>query len=434
MAQQVSGALAELQCINYIFQKNSMQIVQLNGLTEDYFTTYKNHFKYLVDFYNRYNQLPSKETFQIEFKDNFDWLTITDPEKFIIDKLRESKLYRDLIVDYNNLATLIKDEKSDIAVEKMSEIAQKYLKEKPTPVVDLISDAQQRYDVYLDKVNNPNTSFVTTGIKEMDEIFGGWDLKNESAIIAARTGVGKSWWLTYFALQATKQGMKVGYYSGEMEPELIGYRMDTFFGGLPNGSLTHGNANVSEQYHDYIQDLSKTLSGHLYCITPDMLGGNATVSKLRAFIEKYNLDMLCVDQLSLMDDERKGRGTKEQLDNISKDLRTLQRLKKIPILAASQLNREEYEEGVNTRNISGSDRVGHDATTVLFIERKQGDQVVFTIGKARNSKTGDKLTYYWNVNLGVLNYIPTEKDAKGGVDSKTVEESYNDTSRSNNIF
>ena len=79
MAQQVSGALAELQCINYIFQKNSMQIVQLNGLTEDYFTTYKNHFKYLVDFYNRYNQLPSKETFQIEFKDNFDWLTITDP-------------------------------------------------------------------------------------------------------------------------------------------------------------------------------------------------------------------------------------------------------------------------------------------------------------------------------------------------------------------
>ena len=53
MAQQASGALAELQCINYIFQKNSLQVAVLNGLTEDHFTVYKEHFKYVVDFYNK---------------------------------------------------------------------------------------------------------------------------------------------------------------------------------------------------------------------------------------------------------------------------------------------------------------------------------------------------------------------------------------------
>lgn len=436
MSQQLLGSLAELQCLNYVFQKNSMQIIQLNSITEDYFTTYKKHYKFLKDFYEKYNQIPSKEVFQVEFKDSFDWLNVTDSEEFIIDKLREAKLYRDLIVDYNQITELLKDEKSDIAIERMGALAQKYLKEKPAPVSDLVADVKQRYDIYLDKVHNPTTSFITTGVKELDDIFGGWDMKNESAVIAARTGIGKSWWLTYFALQGVKQGLNVGYYSGEMEPELVGYRMDTFFGGIPNGALTHGNESILEQYTQYIEDLSKVLKGHLYCLTPEMIGGNATVSRLRAFIEKYNLDMLCVDQLSLMDDERKGRSTKEQLDNISKDLRTLQRLKKIPILSASQLNREEYEDGPSTRNISGSDRVGHDATIVLFVERKQGDQMVFTIGKARNAQAGDKLTYYWNVNLGVLNYIPTQNDAKKDSveEIKKVEESYNDVGRSNSVF
>lgn len=434
MAQQNTGALAELQCINYIFQKNSLQVAVLNGLTEEHFTTYKEHFKYVVDFYNKYNQLPSREAFQVEFQDKFDWLNVTDPEKFIVDKLKETKLYRDLIVDYNKLAELLRAEKSDIAVEKMGEIAQKYLKEKSTPVVDLISDASIRYDNYLEKATNPQRAFITTGIKELDDILGGWDMENESAVVAARTGFGKSWWLIYFAMQAAKQGLRVGFYSGEMETDLVGYRMDTFLGGIANGSMTHGNINIKDQYKDYIEDLNKIIPGHIYCVTPDMLGGNATVSKLRAFIEKYDIEMLCVDQFSLLEDERRAKNPIDQMSNISKDLRTLQRLKKIPFIMASQLNRNEQEDGPSTRNISQSDRVGQDATTILFIERKQGDQVIFTVGKARNAKTGDKLTYIWNINLGTLNYVPTENDAKGGEDSKKLEESYNDSSRSSNVF
>ena len=378
--------------------------------------------------------MPSKESFQGKFSDKFEWLNVTDPDTYLISKLKESKLYRDLIKDYKDLAELIKSEKTELAVERMSTISQKYLKEKATPVVDLISDANIRYDAYLDRVNNPEKSHITTGLKELDEILGGWDLLNESAVIAARTGFGKSWWLIFFALQAAKAGFRVGFYSGEMEPDLVGYRLDTFLGGIANGSLTHGNDNVRDQYKYYINDLNKVVPGHIFCVTPEMLDGSATVSKLRAFIEKYDLQMLCVDQFSLLEDERHGRGLTEQLANISKDLRNLQRLKKIPILAASQLNREDMSvEGPSTRNISGSDRIGQDATTVLFIER-QSDKVIFTVGKARNAKTGDKLTYIWNVNLGSLFYAPTENDAMKGESAAELKNSYNDSQLSNSVF
>jgi replicative DNA helicase len=121
------------------------------------------------------------------------------------------------------------------------------------------------------------------------------------------------------------------------------------------------------------------------------------------------------------------------MSNLSKDLRTLQRLKKIPILAASQLNREESEDGPSTKNISESDRIGQDATTVLFIERKESN-VTLTVGKARNARTGDKLTYAWNINMGILHYIPTEKDALQGEGSAEIIQQYSDMDKSSSVF
>lgn len=433
MGNGIYGAMIELQILNYVYQTNSIQVFILNGITQEYFTTYREHYNFIIQFYNEYNSLPSRETFQAKFSDNFDWITVTDPEDYLVKKLKEAKLYRDLIGSFKDLGNLIKDEKSDEAVALMSELSQKFIQTKQSNCIDLIDNAKLRYDSYIDRVENPERSYVTTGLKELDDILGGWDLKNESALVCARTGFGKSWWLIYFALAAAKAGLRVGFYSGEMELDLVGYRLDTFLGNIANGSLTHGNENVREEYTDYVESLSKVIKGHIFCITPDMFDGSVTVSKLRAFIEKENLDMLCIDQFSLLDDQKRARTPREQAVNISKDLRALQRLKKIPIIIAVQLNREEYEEGPNTRNIAESDRIGQDCTTALFIERK-GDNVVLTIGKARNAKTGDKLTYAWNINMGTLHYIPSEEDARQGNGSEDLLSEYNDTARSDMVF
>ena len=429
----IYNSMTELQTINYLFQKNSLDLIFSNDITSDYFTTYKSHYEFINSFYKQYNQMPSKETFQGKFADNFEWINVTDPPEYLIKKLKEAKLFRDVIVSYKDLGELIKSEKTDEAIDKMYQISNTFLSKRPSPCVDLIDNVKQRYDDYIERATNPSKAFVTTGLKELDDIIGGWDMLNETAVLCARTGLGKSWWLVYFALQAAITGLNVGYYSGEMESELIGYRLDTFLGNIANGSLTHGNMNIKEQYEKYANDIKSKVKGHIYCVTPDMLGGSVTVSKLKTFIEKHNIQMMCIDQLSLVDDERHAKTPREQYINISKDLRVLQRLKKIPILTAVQLNREDTtESGPSTRNIAESDRIGQDATTVIFIERRQ-ENVVFTIGKARNARTGDKLTYAWNINLGTIQYIPTENDANSGRGAELIEQQYNDT-RSDNIF
>lgn len=437
MGNTTSGSLAELQILNYVFLKNSTSILVENGFTEEYFTTYKPHYEFIINYYKKYNQLPSKDTFQVKFDSTtWSWLNISDSIDFIIAQLKEAKLYRDVITDYGKMADLIKAEKTDKAIEMMSEISQKYIKNNNSSCIDLISDSKSRYADYLERTENPTKAFVTTGLPELDEVLGGWDLLNESAMICARTGYGKSWLLIYFAMSAAKAGLRVGYYSGEMEADLIGYRFDTMMSNISNGALTHGNAVVKDTYKHYIDTLSSSVQGHIYCITPDdaMFNGKVTVDKLRAFIEKYDLQMLCIDQFSLLDDQRGARTPREQAVNISKDLRALQRIKKIPILSAVQLNREDTtDKGVSTRNISESDRIGQDATVVLALERKDGELAVLSIIKARSAQTGAKLNYRWDINKGILQYLPASNDACNGKNADLALEKFDDD-KSDNVF
>ena len=437
MGNTASGSLAELQILNYVFLKNSTAILVENGFTEEYFTTYKPHYQFIVNYFKQYNQLPSKDTFQVKFDNTkWTWLNITDSIDFIVAQLKEAKLYRDVIADYSRMADLIKAEKTDKAIEMMSEISQKYIKNNNSSCVDLVKDSKSRYENYVERMENPSKAFVTTGLSELDEVLGGWDLLNEFAVICARTGFGKSWLLIFFAMSAAKAGLRVGYYSGEMEADLVGYRFDTMMSNISNGALIHGNAVIKDTYKHYIDTLSNSVSGHIYCITPDdaMFNGRVTVDKLRAFIEKYDLQMLCVDQFSLLDDQQKSRTPREQALNISKDLRRLQRLKKIPILSAVQLNREDTSEtGVSTKNISESDRIGQDATTVLALERKDGELAVLSVIKARSAPTGAKLNYRWDINKGILQYLPTSNDACNGKTADLALEKFDDD-KSDNVF
>ena len=101
MTNGLYNSMCELQAINYAYSKNSIQMFILNGITSDYFTTYKDHYNYIIRYHEKYNQLPSKEIFQSKFSDNFEWIVVSDSEESIIDRLREAKLFRDLINDYN---------------------------------------------------------------------------------------------------------------------------------------------------------------------------------------------------------------------------------------------------------------------------------------------------------------------------------------------
>lgn len=296
------------------------------------------------------------------------------------------------------------------------------IKAKHVESVDIIKNTD-RYESYLERAEDFSKFFVKTGFKELDEIIGGWDKYEELATIVARSNQGKSWVLMKCAVAALEQGLKVGIYSGEMSERKVGYRIDTLISHISNTSMIKGDRNIQNEYKRYLDELPNKYDGCIKVLTPNMIDGPAGVNALRAFIEKDNLDILFIDQHSLLEDDRHAKNPVEKASNISKDLKNLQVLMQIPIVSVSQQNRSSTEDGVDLTHIAQSDRIGQDSTIVLFFEQKDGIMKMHLV-KSRDSVNGKTLSYSIDLNKGNFVYIPEENNALDGEGAIELKEKF----------
>ena len=208
----------------------------------------------------------------------------------------------------------------------------------------------------------------------------------------------------------------------------VQFRLDTLIGNIPNGSLMHGSVSVKDKYKNFIDELPKSMpdTACCYILTPEDLGGLATLTALEAFVEKYQLEVLCIDQHSLLEDEKHGKSSAEKAANISLGIKTLQKTLGILVIAVSQQNREASEEKgkFNTTQVAGSDRIPQDSSIVMFIDRDE-DILRIHMNKVRNGKSGVILTYKTDLNLGRFTFVPDEKTQKyAGTESEAVMAEY----------
>ena len=414
--------MIQLQVLNHILSTRDGSIITLNNLSAKHFSEYKNEFTFIKTHMERYGNVPDMETFIAAFP-NFEVVTVKESQIYLLDELYKDYRTRNIAETFNKVRKLLLEGKYDEAAKVYSEGAESLGQDVAISCIDLFRDTS-RYDDYIDRTRNLDKYYLSTGFKELDKVIGGIDMQEELGVIMARTNLGKSWISLKMATAAAAAGLNVGLYSGEMTERKVGYRMDTLLGHIPNGSLMHGNINIQNQYLNYIRDLPNKYEGSLKVLTPAMVGGHVGVGTLKAFIEKEHLDILFIDQLSLLDDDRHGKTLPERMSNIIVDLKRLQVLKKMPIIAVSQQNRTKNDDNtIDTTQIAGSDDVGKYATWVIGISRDKKDETILylEVVKARDGGVGNKLTYCVDLGKGVFTYIPNEKD---DVNDKETEEKY----------
>lgn len=414
--------MIQLQFINYLLNSNDTNILSENNLDESYFSDYKNEYRFIKEHIDKYQKIPDKETFLSTFE-NFDFIEVEETPKYLLDKLIEDKNTRILAETFNKIKGLILSGKTEEAINLFQNKAQETVKEKKMSCVDIFEDFS-RYDKYVDRCNDFNKYYISTGFKELDMLIGGWDRYEELATIAARPGIGKSYIALKCAIAAAKQGLNVGLYSGEMSENKVGYRADTLLSHISNSSLIHGNIQVQKNYKDYIDSIKKEIPGSLKILTPNMINGSAGVTALKAFVEKEKLDILFVDQHSLLNDDRNARNPVERAANISRDLKNLQVLEKIPIIAVSQQNRSSTENGVDTSHIAQSDRISQDSTIIIFLEQKDS-VLTMELAKVRDGANNKKLKYAVDFDKGIFTFIPEETNKEDGEELRKEFESDN---------
>lgn len=399
--------MVELQILSRVIKDKNASILTLNGITEDYFITYGEEYSYIMKHLNNYGNVPDKETFLSKFP-NFMLVDVTETDAYLVETFNEEHLYSLTVPVINKLAEIIQTD-SRAAVEYLQSQLPSLTQHNIILGKDIISGADERFNEWQERKQNPKRFCIPTGFQELDDITGGWQRGEEFSVIFARTGQGKSWILIKTLEHAWKMGKRVGLIEPEMSATKTGYRFDTLSGNLSNTSLTRGEE--IENYEEYISNLKKNETP-FFVASPKDFGRKITVSKLRAFVESNKIDILGIDGISYLKDERAQRGDNRTtgLTNISEDLMDLSIELKIPIIVVCQSNREgaKEDDAPDLENIRDSDGIAYNASTVIAV-RQKGPGIELAVRKNRNGRNGDKLIYLWDIDKGTFQYIPNEE-------------------------
>lgn len=407
--------MVSLQILNRVISTKDISIITDNNLTIDYFLEYEDEYSFIKEHFDNYKNVPDTETFINKFPD-FELLEVTESDRYLVDAIREEYLYSKSVPVIKKAAELLKSDANEASRYLQSELVN-LTPNYTTPYVDIIH-SNSRVEMFEDKSNNKDKWFIPTGFEELDDIIYGWQCGEEFVVIFARTGIGKSWVLVKTVQHAWEIGKNVGYVSPEMSADKIGYRFDTLNNHFSNMALVRGDkSKVSiDEYRQYNEKLAEH-NNRILVSTPMDFNKQVTVGKLRTFVQSNNLDMLAIDGITYMTDERYKRGDNKttSLTNISEDLMALSCELKIPILVVVQSNRGGTEKDTpDLEDIRDSDGIAHNATKVISLNQKE-EALVMKIKKNRDGKIGDKLTYLWDIDLGEFTWMP------GDCDSATIE-------------
>lgn len=407
--------MVSLQILNKIISTKDISIITDNNLTIDYFLEYEDEYSFIKEHFDNYKNVPDTETFINKFPD-FELLEVNESDRYLVDAIREEYLYSKSVPVIKKAAELLKSDSNEASRYLQSELVN-LTPNYTTPYVDIIH-SNSRVEMFEDKSNNKDKWFIPTGFEELDDIIYGWQCGEEFVVIFARTGIGKSWVLVKTVQHAWEIGKNVGYVSPEMSADKIGYRFDTLNNHFSNMALVRGDkSKVSiDEYRQYNEKLAEH-NNRILVSTPMDFNKQVTVGKLRTFVQANNLDMLAIDGITYMTDERYKRGDNKttSLTNISEDLMALSCELKIPILVVVQSNRGGTEKDTpDLEDIRDSDGIAHNATKVISLNQKE-EALVMKIKKNRDGKIGDKLTYLWDIDLGEFTWMP------GDCDSATIE-------------
>lgn len=402
-----------LQIINKLIKTSDMSFIINNNLTREMFLGYEDEFDYIMNHYNKYGKVPDKETFLSQFQD-FDLIEVQESDKYLLDKLNEEWLYYQTVPVVQKVAELLKSD-SDTAVNYLVSQIPKLTNIQYNEGIDIVKNADIRLKTYQEKLKGTDKSYITTGFEELDTLFKGFARGEELVVLFARIGQGKSWILTKMLSHAWQIGLNVGMVSPEMSAIKMGYRFDTLTNNFSNKNLVWGNEEKG--YEQYIDNLKQNKNKFIVSIPQDF-NKKITVSKLKNFCIKNKLDILGIDGITYLTDERyqKGDNRTTMLTNISEDLMSLSIELGIPILVVVQSNRsgvktDDSDEAPDLENIKDSDGIAANATKVIAIRQKASEGTLqLCIRKHRDGITGQTLLYNCDFNTGHFQYIPSKTD------------------------
>jgi replicative DNA helicase len=282
----------------------------------------------------------------------------------------------------------------DLAEQSIFEIAERNVEQIFSPLSEVIKESFKK----IEKTTGSTITGVPTGFTDFDNLTSGLQ-PADLIVVAGRPSMGKTALALNIAYNAALENkVGVAIFSMEMSSIQLGMRLLGADAMIDASRIRKGLL----QDDDYIRltDAANRLSElPIYIDDSSGLSALELQAKARRLKKKFDIGLVMIDYLQLMQSKRSTESRQLEISDISRSLKALAKDLDVPVIAVSQLNRK-VEDRPNKRpllaDLRESGAIEQDADLILFIyreylynqtEENKGKAEVI-VAKHRNGPTG----------------------------------------------
>lgn len=349
--------------------------------------------------------------------DNLEWLK-TKTEEFCQDKA----LYNAIMESIN----IIQDDKSKLSKGAIPSLLSDALAISFDPHIghNFLENADDRYDYYHRKEER-----IPLDLEYFNLMTKNGLPKRTLTVCMAGPNVGKSLWMTHTAAHFLNIGKNVLYITMEMREEEIAKRIDC---NLLNITFDDLDALPKQMYKAKIDKLKNKTTGTL--IVKEYPSGGGSIVHFMTLLnelklkKKFKPDAIFIDYMNICASARMNLNNTPKhyyVQAISEEFRALATDFDIPVITATQVNREGFRSSeVGMENISESFGVNATADLLFYL---QTSEVLEQLGQLEVSQLKNRLNnksknrkFIIGVDYNKMKLFDVEDSAQKGISSNTA--------------
>ena len=412
-------------------------------LEEEYFTDRSERlvYKQIGEYFMKYNECPTHEALSIQINDLSghndeeikNALTVVNqcktnteetPHDFLVDETekwcKDRAIYNavmESIQIIDKSSSREKGEIPDILKDALSVSFDQHIGH------DFIEDADDRFISY-----NTVEDKLPFDLEMMNKITKGGLPNKTLNVIMAGTGVGKSLFMCHCAANNLMMGKNVLYISMEMSEEKIAERIDANLMNLPIQELSN---LPKDMYDKKVKSIRDKTTGKL--IVKEYPTASAHTGHFRHLLQELNLkkdfipDIIYLDYLNICSSARMRAGANvnsyTMVKSIAEELRGLAVEFKLPIMTATQTNRQGFTStDVGLEDTSES--FGLPATADLMValisteELEELDQIMVKQLKNRYNDLNAYKRFVVGVDRSKMRLVDADENQQNLVEDK----------------
>ncbi|MCR4940694.1 MAG: replicative DNA helicase [Treponemataceae bacterium] len=211
---------------------------------------------------------------------------------------------------------------------------------------------------------------IPSGLVELDLMTMGFH-PSELIIIGARPSIGKTALaLTMAQYSAVVKKIPTAFFSLEMSDMQLMMRLFSMESRIPAEKIRTGRLQT-DQFMQLQNAASSIYEAPLYIVdTPNMklLDLRAMARRFRL---QYNIQIIFIDYITLVQSENTLIPRHEQIAEISRSLKSLARELEIPVVVLSQVKRDAEGKAPSLADLRESGSIEQDADVIMFLHRER---------------------------------------------------------------